>query len=81
MTIFDYFEVNKAFAVVTVVYDQVLLDLETVNVFGGFIVFGYSIALQGTRIFTTLVNILKQKKAVVGLVAICNGGRISAIFL
>jgi len=71
----DYFEVNEAFSVVTMAFNQELgIDHENVNVFGGAVSLGHPLGASGARIVTTLNNVLQQKGANVGLAAICNGG-------
>ncbi|NUO02250.1 MAG: acetyl-CoA C-acyltransferase [Saprospiraceae bacterium] len=71
----DYFEVNEAFAVVTLAFSQLLgLDNERVNAFGGAVSLGHPLGASGARIVTTLNNVLHQKKGKIGMAAICNGG-------
>lgn len=71
----DYFEVNEAFSVVTMAFNQEMgLEEENVNVFGGAVSIGHPLGASGARIVTTLNNVLHQKDGNVGLAAICNGG-------
>lgn len=71
----DFFEVNEAFAVVTLAFNKLLeLDPEKVNVFGGAVSLGHPLGASGARIVTTLNNVLHQRKGSIGLAAICNGG-------
>lgn len=71
----DYFEVNEAFAVVTLAFNKVLdVDVDKVNVYGGSVSLGHPLGASGARIITTLNNVLQQNDANVGMVAICNGG-------
>ncbi|MCC6279974.1 MAG: acetyl-CoA C-acyltransferase [Saprospiraceae bacterium] len=71
----DYFEVNEAFAVVTMAFEQVLeVDHARTNVFGGAVSLGHPLGASGARIVTTLANVLQQKNGKLGLAAICNGG-------
>lgn len=71
----DYFEVNEAFAVVTLACMQALnISAEKVNVFGGAVALGHPLGNSGSRIVVTLMNVLKTKGAKYGLAAICNGG-------
>jgi len=71
----DYFEVNEAFAVVALAYIQELeLDPDRVNVFGGAVSLGHPLGASGARVITTLVSVLDQKNGRYGLAAICNGG-------
>jgi acetyl-CoA C-acetyltransferase len=71
----DYFEVNEAFAVVPLAFNQILgVDNDKVNVFGGAVSLGHPLGASGARIVTTLNNVLQHKEATIGLAAICNGG-------
>lgn len=71
----DYFEVNEAFAVVTLAFNKIMgLDDSKVNVFGGAVALGHPLGCSGARIVTTLTNILHQNNGKYGLSAICNGG-------
>ncbi|HOY16524.1 MAG TPA: acetyl-CoA C-acyltransferase [Haliscomenobacter sp.] len=71
----DFFEVNEAFAVVPLAFNQVLgIDDAKVNVFGGACALGHPLGASGARIVTTLTNVLQQNDAKIGLAAICNGG-------
>jgi len=71
----DFYEVNEAFAVVTLAFEQVLnVDHDRTNVFGGAVALGHPLGASGARIVTTLNNVLHQKNGSLGLAAICNGG-------
>lgn len=71
----DYFEVNEAFAVVPLAFNQLLgVDGSKVNRFGGAVSLGHPLGASGSRIITTLNNVLRQEDGNVGLAAICNGG-------
>ncbi|HMO40547.1 MAG TPA: acetyl-CoA C-acyltransferase [Saprospiraceae bacterium] len=71
----DYFEVNEAFAVVPMVFNQILgIDEAKTNIFGGAVSIGHPLGASGARIITTLNNVLHQQDATVGMAAICNGG-------
>lgn len=71
----DFYEVNEAFAVVTLAFNKIMgLDSEKVNIFGGAVALGHPLGCSGARIVTTLTNILHQKGGKYGLAAICNGG-------
>ena len=71
----DYFEVNEAFSVVPLAYKKMLkVPSEKVNVHGGSVSLGHPLGASGARIVVTLNNVLQQKKASLGLAAICNGG-------
>ncbi|MEM1137297.1 MAG: acetyl-CoA C-acyltransferase [Bacteroidota bacterium] len=71
----DYFEVNEAFAVVTIAfYKELGIPAEKVNVLGGAVSLGHPLGASGARIVTTLCNVLQHKSGKYGLAAICNGG-------
>jgi acetyl-CoA C-acetyltransferase len=71
----DFFEVNEAFSVVTLAFEQVMdIDHARTNVFGGAVAIGHPLGASGARIVTTLNNVLGQKNGKLGLAAICNGG-------
>ncbi|MGK0391112.1 MAG: acetyl-CoA C-acetyltransferase [Maribacter sp.] len=71
----DYYEVNEAFSVVALAFNQVLdVDVAKTNVFGGAVSLGHPLGTSGARILSTLNNVLHQKDGEIGLAAICNGG-------
>ena len=71
----DFYEINEAFAVVPLVFEQQLgVPHHKVNVFGGGVSLGHPLGASGARILTTLVNVLHQKNAEFGAIGICNGG-------
>lgn len=71
----DLFEINEAFAVVTLAVNKILgLDINKVNVNGGAVALGHPIGASGTRILVTLLHALKQRNAKRGMAAICIGG-------
>lgn len=71
----DLFEINEAFAVVTLIAMQELqLDADRVNVHGGACALGHPIGASGARILVTLINALRQRKQQYGIAAICIGG-------
>ncbi len=71
----DFFEVNEAFSVVTLAFEQVLnVDHAKTNVFGGAVSLGHPLGASGARIVTTLANVLNHKNGSLGLATICNGG-------
>lgn len=69
------FEVNEAFAVVTMAFNK-LLDVNPAacNVYGGAVAMGHPLGASGARIITTLNSVLHQESGRYGLAAICNGG-------
>ncbi|PHN04061.1 acetyl-CoA C-acyltransferase [Flavilitoribacter nigricans] len=71
----DYLEVNEAFAVVPMAFGQELkVDEDKMNVFGGAVSLGHPLGASGARIVTTLANVLAHRDANVGLATLCNGG-------
>ncbi|KAK9728051.1 erg10, acetyl-CoA C-acetyltransferase [Basidiobolus ranarum] len=71
----DFFEINEAFAVVSLANSKILnLDSNKVNIAGGAVSMGHPLGCSGARIIVTLCNILKQKDGKVGVAGICNGG-------
>jgi len=71
----DFFEINEAFAAVTMAaMTECEIPSEKVNVFGGAVALGHPIGASGARILVTLMNVLQEKKAKYGMASICIGG-------
>lgn len=71
----DFYEVNEAFAVVTMAFNQKLgIDESKVNVNGGAVALGHPLGASGARILTTLSHVLGQNNGEIGLATLCNGG-------
>lgn len=71
----SYYEINEAFAAVALANNIKLgLDSEKVNVNGGAVALGHPLGSSGSRIITTLINVLKQNNSSIGVAGICNGG-------
>lgn len=71
----DLFEINEAFAVVTLaVMRELNLPPEKVNVNGGACAMGHPIGASGARIVVTLLNALKQRGLKRGIASLCIGG-------
>ncbi len=71
----EYYEINEAFAAVAIANNMKLgLDPEKVNVNGGAVALGHPLGASGARIMATLINVLKQNNANIGVAGICNGG-------
>ena len=71
----DVYEINEAFAVVTLAANKEFnLDPAKVNVNGGSVAIGHPIGASGARIFVTLLHAMKQKGAKRGLATLCIGG-------
>jgi len=71
----DFYEINEAFSVVSLANNK-LLNLEgtKVNVYGGAVSLGHPLGASGTRIVTTLLNVLQNEGGKIGVTGICNGG-------
>jgi len=71
----QYHEVNEAFSAVALANMKLLdLDPSTVNVHGGAVALGHPIGMSGARILISLINVLRQRDASMGMASICNGG-------
>jgi acetyl-CoA C-acetyltransferase len=71
----DLFEINEAFAVVTLAaMNELKLPAEKVNVHGGACALGHPIGSSGSRIIVTLMNALKQRGLKRGVASLCIGG-------
>ncbi len=78
----DLFEVNEAFAVVTMAaIKEFELDQSKVNIFGGAVSLGHPIGASGARILVTLVNALRSTNKKRGIASICIGGGEAASLL
>lgn len=71
----DLFEINEAFAVVTMAaMKEFSLDHDKVNVNGGACALGHPIGASGARIMVTLLNALETHDLTRGVAALCIGG-------
>jgi acetyl-CoA C-acetyltransferase len=71
----DLYEINEAFAVVTMAAMKDLgLDHQTVNVNGGATALGHPIGATGARITTTLLHALRARGKKRGIASLCIGG-------
>ena len=71
----DLYEINEAFAVVTMAAMQELnLKQDKVNIHGGACALGHPIGASGARIIVTLLHALQQHSLKRGLAALCIGG-------
>ncbi|WP_417614239.1 acetyl-CoA C-acyltransferase [Oceanisphaera sp.] len=71
----DLYEINEAFAVVTLLAIAELgLDENKVNVNGGACALGHPIGASGARILVTLIHALRQRGLSKGVAALCIGG-------
>lgn len=75
MSDIDLFEINEAFAVVTMAAQKDLeIPEERINVHGGAVAIGHPIGASGARILTTLIHALHFHKKRYGLATLCIGG-------
>ncbi|MEC8617979.1 MAG: thiolase family protein [Pseudomonadota bacterium] len=71
----DLFEINEAFAMVTMLTMQALnLPHEKVNIYGGACAQGHPIGSTGSRLIVTLAHALQQHDKQRGIAALCIGG-------
>ena len=71
----DLFEINEAFAMVTMLTTQELgLDPARVNVHGGACAQGHPIGSTGSRLIVTLAHAMKNQHKQRGIAALCIGG-------
>lgn len=71
----DYWEINEAFAVVALyAINELKINIDKVNIHGGSIAIGHPLGATGTRITGTLLRILEEKNAGIGVATLCVGG-------
>jgi acetyl-CoA C-acetyltransferase len=71
----DLFEVNEAFASVTMAaMHELNIDHAKMNVNGGACALGHPIGASGARIVVTLINAMQQRGLKKGVAALCIGG-------
>ena len=71
----DLFEINEAFAMVTMLTMQALnLPHDRVNIYGGACAQGHPIGSTGSRLIVTLAHALQQHDKQRGIAALCIGG-------
>ena len=71
----DLFEMNEAFAVVSLIAIKELeLNPQRVNIYGGACALGHPIGSSGSRIIVTLINALKRTGGKRGIASLCIGG-------
>ena len=71
----DLFEINEAFAMVTMLATKKLnLDTNKVNIHGGACALGHPLGASGARIIVTLIHALKNKGLSKGVASLCIGG-------
>ncbi|MCL1088547.1 acetyl-CoA C-acyltransferase [Shewanella profunda] len=71
----DLFEINEAFAMVTMLaVSELGLDVAKVNVNGGACALGHPIGCSGSRLLVTLIHALKARGLKRGVASLCIGG-------
>lgn len=75
MSDIEYHEINEAFAAVALANMKLMnLDPAIVNVNGGAVALGHPIGMSGARILISLMTVLRNNNATLGMASICNGG-------
>jgi len=71
----DLWEINEAFAVVSLINNRMLgLDPARVNVWGGAVALGHPIGASGARLLVTLLSALRDAGKRRGVASLCIGG-------
>ena len=71
----DLWEINEAFAVVSIANNQMLgLEPAKVNVWGGAVALGHPIGASGARVLVTLLHAMAARGAKTGGASLCIGG-------
>ena len=71
----DTWEINEAFAVVSLANNQLLkLDPSKVNIRGGAVALGHPIGASGARVLVTLLHTMKDHNFKRGVASLCIGG-------
>ena len=71
----DLWEINEAFAVVSIANNKLLgLDPARVNVWGGAVALGHPIGASGARVLVTLLAALRDAGKRRGVASLCIGG-------
>ena len=70
----DALEINEAFAAQALYcIRKADWDIHKVNLNGGAVALGHPLGISGTRIITTLLNVLEQQDKKMGLATMCVG--------
>jgi len=79
----DLFEINEAFAVVSLAVNKLLgISNDKVNVNGGAVALGHPIGASGARVLTTLIHEMKKRNSGYGIASLCiGGGEASAVIV
>ena len=71
----DLFEINEAFAMVTMLaISELSIDADKVNVNGGACALGHPIGCSGARVLVTLIHALHARGLKRGVASLCIGG-------
>ncbi len=71
----DLWEINEAFAMVTMIaMDELNIDHAKVNIEGGACALGHPVGCSGARILVTLINSLQRTGGKKGIATLCIGG-------
>jgi acetyl-CoA C-acetyltransferase len=71
----DLFEINEAFAMVTMLaISELNLDPDRVNIYGGACAQGHPIGSTGSRLIVTLAHAMQRRNSKRGIAALCIGG-------
>jgi len=71
----DLFEINEAFAVVSLAVNKLTgITTENTNVNGGAVALGHPIGASGARIVATLIHEMLRRDVTYGLASLCIGG-------
>jgi acetyl-CoA C-acetyltransferase len=71
----DIYEINEAFAVVSILTAKNLgISYDKINLYGGAVSMGHPIGASGARILTTLLSVLKNNNKKYGIASLCIGG-------
>ena len=71
----DIYEINEAFAVVSILTAKNLgISYDKINLYGGAVSIGHPIGASGARILTTLLTALKNNNKKYGIASLCIGG-------
>jgi len=71
----DLFEINEAFACVTMgAMQEIGIDHTKVNVNGGAVAIGHPIGASGARVLVTLIHALRKRGLSKGIASLCIGG-------
>jgi acetyl-CoA C-acetyltransferase len=71
----DLWEINEAFAVVSLINNKLVgLDPSRVNIWGGAVALGHPIGASGARVLVTLLSALRDSGKRRGVASLCIGG-------